>query len=395
MHHPQESISLFELNALVRSCLEQQVGGTYRVRAELSEVRLSAKGHCFVELIQKDERQHVPVAKARGVIMSDVYLLLAMDFEHITGQSLHAGLEILMQVRPTFSEVYGYSLIIDDIDPTFTLGDMARRRQEILRRLEEEGVAEMQHELQLPMVVQRIAVISSPTAAGWGDFQHQLQHNAAGYRFQVELFPAMMQGNEVEQSIISALEHIAQRQDEFDAVVIIRGGGAVSDLSGFETYELATHVVQFPLPVITGIGHQRDQTVLDLVSHLSLKTPTAVSDFLITRMDGLSQQLAQMQHALYRLCNARLQSERLRMAHLREAIGQSAQRCLMNEKHRLELLSQRIAMNDPQRILNMGYSLTLLNGRAVRRASDLKPGMRLNTHLAEGEIQSIVTEESQ
>ena len=278
-----EPITLYELNELVKETLELGMPDTYWVQAELSEVRVN-NGHCYVEFVQKDRRGSGLVAKARGNIWRNVFAILKPTFEQSTGQLFTAGIKVLVEVSISFHELYGYSLNVIDIDPSYTLGDMARKRQEILRQLQEEGVLELNKELDMPMLPRRIAVISSPTAAGYGDFSNQLMNNQGGFYFYTELFPAIMQGDGVEQSILQALDIIYSREDEFDVVVIIRGGGATSDLTGFDTYPLAAAVAQFPLPVITGIGHERDDTVLDMVSHTRVKTPTAAAEFLLDRM---------------------------------------------------------------------------------------------------------------
>ena len=273
-------LSLYELNSIVRSRIESLSAETYWVKAELSELRVS-RGHCYMEFVQKAEAGNGLVAKARGQVWANRWGLLKTYFEKTTGQALSAGMQVLVSVEPTFHELYGFSLNVIDIDPTFTLGDIARRRMEIIRQLKEEGVAEMNKELPLPRLLQRIAVISSATAAGYGDFSDQLQSNQYGLHFLTRLFPATMQGDGVEQSIISALNAIASDMDSWDIVVIIRGGGSTSDLSGFDTLALAENVAQFPLPVITGIGHERDDTVIDMVAHTRVKTPTAAAEFLI------------------------------------------------------------------------------------------------------------------
>ena len=427
-------MTLYELNSMVSQLVKTAFCDTYRVKAELSEVRVSAKGHCFIELVQKGERGNVPIAKARGVIMADVYALLKLDFEETTGQVFRSGLEVLLEVRPTFSEVYGYSLIVTDIDASYTLGDMARRRKEILDRLEKEGVADLQKELELPLLLQRIAIISSPTAAGYGDFCHQIDENEQGFRFICKLFPALMQGEETESSIIRALDRIAEEQEQWDAVVIIRGGGAVSDLCGFETYNLANHCAQFPLPIIIGIGHQRDLTVLDLVAHMHLKTPTAVGNFLISHMmttatmlDNAEQRLRKasadrvnvarqrlestatrvewffknyrtngeryLDDLFKRICQSVLGSismEKLQTEHYDKTIGTGVKNCLYVQQQRLTLLEQKMELYDPQHILRMGYSITLKNGRAVRDVSEIHPGDKLLTRLEKGEIESVV-----
>jgi len=262
-----DSLSLLELNALVRRSLEQCLPDQYWIQAELSDVRSNTTGHCYLEFVQKDPRSNNLVAKARGMIWSNIYRLLKPYFEETTGQLFASGIKVLVKVTVQFHELYGYSLTVLDIDPAYTLGDMARRRREILMQLEEEGVLTLNKELEMPVLPQRIAVISSATAAGYGDFCHQLQHNSGGFFFYTELFPALMQGNQVEESVLAALDRINDRVNEFDVVVIIRGGGATSDLSGFDTYLLAAACAQFPLPVITGIGHERDDTVLDSVAH--------------------------------------------------------------------------------------------------------------------------------
>ena len=272
-----DSLSLLELNALVRRSLEQCLPDEYWIQAELSDVRSNTTGHCYLEFVQKDPRSNNLVAKARGMIWSNIYRLLKPYFEETTGQLFASGIKVLVKVTVQFHELYGYSLTVLDIDPAYTLGDMARRRREILMQLEEEGVLTLNKELEMPVLPQRIAVISSATAAGYGDFCHQLQHNSGGFFFYTELFPALMQGNQVEESVLAALDRINDRVNEFDVVVIIRGGGATSDLSGFDTYLLAAACAQFPLPVITGIGHERDEHALG-VNVSEIEAPFELKD---------------------------------------------------------------------------------------------------------------------
>ena len=278
-------LTLFELNHLVRDVLECEMPDEYWVEAELSECHES-KGHCYMELIQKDERNATPIAKADAKCWVSKWMLIRPYFERTTGQRLHAGMKVLLKVYPQFHEAFGFSWIVTDIDPTYTLGDMARKRQEIIRQLKEEGVFDLQRELELPLFCQHIAVISSESAAGYGDFCHQLSDNPYGFQFQTQLFPAIMQGEGVSQSIISALENIYNGQ-YCDCVVIIRGGGATSDMSGFDTLSLAENVANFPLPIITGIGHDRDESILDMVSHTRVKTPTAAAAFLVDHLKGV------------------------------------------------------------------------------------------------------------
>lgn len=405
-------LSLFELNALVSDCLSQCLADDYWMQAELSDVRIHAAGHCYVEFVEKDPRGNRLVAKARGVIWNNVFALLKPMFEQATGQALVAGLKVLVNVSVSFHELYGYTLTVHDIDPTYTLGDMARRRREILKQLEEEGVLTLNKELDMPLLPQRIAVISSPTAAGYGDFCHQLAHNPYGFGFHAELFPALMQGDGVEASVLSALDAVNARMEEFDVVVIIRGGGATSDLSGFDTYMLAAACAQFPLPVITGIGHERDDTVIDAVAHTRVKTPTAAAEFLIACMkrvaerleactlrlkEGVRRRLSDERYRLY-ACSSRipvavsrrLSEARMRLLTLHKDLKRGTEATLTSGRHRLELLRQRIHDASPERMLARGYSLTLKGGRVVRRREELQPGDVIETLLADGKVVSTV-----
>ncbi|MBV4309876.1 exodeoxyribonuclease VII large subunit [Bacteroides thetaiotaomicron] len=407
-----DSLSLLELNALVRRSLEQCLPDEYWIQAELSDVRSNTTGHCYLEFVQKDPRSNNLVAKARGMIWSNIYRLLKPYFEETTGQLFTSGIKVLVKVTVQFHELYGYSLTVLDIDPAYTLGDMARRRREILMQLEEEGVLTLNKELEMPVLPQRIAVISSATAAGYGDFCHQLQHNSGGFFFYTELFPALMQGNQVEESVLAALDRINDRVNEFDVVVIIRGGGATSDLSGFDTYLLAAACAQFPLPVITGIGHERDDTVLDSVAHTRVKTPTAAAELLIHRitesadhLEELSARLQQGAYALLEQEGRRLEMIQTRISNLvhrkltdarfallaaGKDLAQATQTLLSRHRHRLELLQQRVADASPDKLLSRGYSITLKDGKAVTDAASLNPGDQLVTRLAKGSFTSEV-----
>ncbi len=407
-----ESLSLYELNALVRRGLEQSMPGEYWIQAELSDVRTNASGHCYLEFVQKDARGDKLVAKARGMVWSNIYRLLKPYFEETTGQAFTSGIKVLVKVSVQFHELYGYSLTVLDIDPAYTLGDMARRRKEILRQLEEEGVLTLNKELEMPLLPQRVAVVSSVTAAGYEDFCHQLRHNAYGFYFRAELFPAVMQGEQVEESVLSALDRINARLSEFDVVVIIRGGGATSDLSGFDTYMLAAACAQYPLPIIVGIGHERDDTVLDFVAHTRVKTPTAAAELLISRMLETAYHLEELSAHLRQSALSLLEQERRRLAAVRERIPSLAARqlsearlsllavskdmakaslsLLTRQAHRLELLKQRIEDASPDKLLKRGYSITLKDGKVVKDASALKEGDSLVTRLSKGEVHSVV-----
>lgn len=408
----QQVLSLFELNRFVKQALHNHLPDTYWVQAELSDVRSNSSGHCYLEFVQKDTGGNHLIAKARGTIWSNIFKMLKPYFEQETGQQFASGIKVLVQVSVEFHELYGYSLTVLDIDPTYTLGDMARRRREIILRLEEEGVLTMNKELDMPLAPQRIAVISSATAAGYGDFCDQLKNNPYGLSFQTKLFPAIMQGERVEESIISALESVYQELDEWDVVVLIRGGGATSDLSGFDTYNLAANCAQFPLPIITGIGHERDETVLDIVAHTRVKTPTAAAEHLIACLYETAMRLEDYATRVVNKIEERLNWENNRLNRLSERIPMNVRMCLqaghyavkgiqhridvalqerlLKEKHRLQLLEHQVRTASPEHLLKRGYSITLLDGRAVTDISMLKEGDVVTTRYAKGESQSVI-----
>ena len=421
----EKRLTLYELNSLVREVLECEMPDEYWVEAELSECREHG-GHCFIELIEKDDRSNTPVARASAKCWRQTWLMVKPYFERTTGQPLRAGMKVLLKVYAQFHEAFGFSWIVSDIDPTYTLGDMARRRQEIIRQLKEEGIFDLQRELQLPLFTQRIAVISAATAAGYGDFCRQLEDNDYGFRFETTLFPAVMQGEQVEASVIDALNAIYRIHTSagsaitpadspagpFDCVVILRGGGATADLSGFDTLALAENVAQFPLPIITGIGHDRDESILDMVSHTRVKTPTAAAAFLIDHLRHVLNRIEQAETTLSRLVSASLSRHQQRVATLATLIPTLALRLLSNGQHRIELLESRLPVAierrltaqkhridslalmlqgfDPQLLLSRGYSITLHNGRAVRDASLLQPGDEIETRVEKGTIKSTV-----
>ena len=428
-----KTITLYELNSLVRQTIEIGLPKSYWVEAEISELRENG-GHCYLELIEKDKRYNTPIAKASARCWRQTWGMVKPYFENTTGQQLRAGMKVLIEVYAHFHEAYGFSWIISDIDPNYTLGDMARKRQEIIKRLKEEGVFDLNKQLDLPLFSQRIAVISSKSAAGYGDFANQLYGNQYGYYFEAELFAATMQGEDVERSIIKALNAINDRCDDFDCVVIIRGGGATSDMSGFDALELAENVANFPLPIITGIGHDRDECILDMVSHTRVKTPTAAAALLIDnlhtaerRIDDARQRIANLtsrkmeveklrlsrlaerlpalfgsvkdkqearlnilQERLFRLAEIRLSNCENIVGQLEKKISLTAEHLLMVEKHRLELLEGRAQNLDPQLLLRRGYSITLVGGKALRDPSQVKQGDKIETRLEKGTIISTI-----
>lgn len=429
------ALSLYELNNLVRSTLTYSLEDSYWIQAELNEVRIN-NGHCYVELIQKSTVGNQIIAKAKGVIWANRFKVLKPYFESTTHQTFANAIKVLIEVSVQFHELYGYSLVIQDIDPTYTLGDLALHRQKILQRLEEEGVLNLNKELTLPLLTKRIAVISSDTAAGYGDFCNQLVHNPHHFFFETTLFQSIMQGDGIEQSMLVALDRILDRRDDFDAVVIIRGGGASSDLAGFDNYLLAAACAQFPLPIITGIGHERDETLLDLVAHTCVKTPTAAAEFLISHMERAEEALLQLKEhlhhsiidrlsfekrrlndATYRLPSATLyrlryehhqlqnlsssipntaykhiEHSRQRVTILEQRLKGNAQSLLARKKHQIELIAQKIQLGSPENLLAKGYSLTLINGKKVKDVSQLKTGDTITTVYAKGKTLSTITD---
>ena len=415
-------LSLRQLNLMVRDAIEDALPDEYWVEAELSECRENS-GHCYMELIEKDEDSNTPVARASAKCWRQTWMMVKPYFERTTGQPLRAGMKVLLKVYAQFHEAYGFSWIVSDIDPTYTLGDMARKRQEIIRQLKEEGVFNLQRELHIATFAKRIAVISSQHAAGYGDFLRQLEDNEYGFRFEVTLFPAIMQGEQVEQSIIAALNQIYELQNNqlslfssltshFDCVVILRGGGATADLSGFDTLALAENVAQFPIPIITGIGHDRDESILDMVSHTRVKTPTAAAAFLIDHLRRVWERITNAEASINQYVSERLRYQQQRISQLATLIPTLALQRLSDSKHRIEMTESRLPVAierrladkkhrierlsillqgfDPQLLLKRGYSITLHNGKAIHDPSLLKDGDEIETRVEKGMIKSTV-----
>ena len=432
-----KTLSLSELNSLVADVINTTMSRSYWVEAELSEVREN-RGHCYMELIEKNENSNVPIARASAKCWSNIWSAIKPYFIRITGQQIRAGMKVMLQVHAQFHPQYGFSWIVDDINPEYTMGDMMRKRQEIIRQLKEEGVYDLQKELSLPLFAQRIAVISSATAAGYGDFCNQLENNELGLYFHVELFPAIMQGDNVESSIIASLNHINNREEEFDCVVIIRGGGATADLSGFDTLGLAENVANFPLPIITGIGHERDESILDMVSYQRVKTPTAAAAYLINYLTSTLIRVENAQSTIIDYVKKALEIENMRIKHigaqipvlfsivrtkqearleslfqrlftaskelmkqsdflllsLQQRVQPAVRGRLSSEHHRLDVLEHRARLLDPTLLLKRGYSITLHNGKAIHNANDLKIGDTITTLLEIGQIESKVEKPS-
>lgn len=408
----QAAISLYELNNLVRGVIANTFSQSFWILAEMSDVRVAQNGHCYLEFIEKDSKNRNIIAKARGSIWANVFRLLKAYFESETGQAFSSGLKVLVQVSVEFHELYGYSLNVHNIDPTYTLGDQARNRALILKQLEEEGVLTLNKELELPTITNRIAVISSPTAAGYEDFCNQLENNPDGFVFYTHLFPAIMQGERTEESIISALDRVYEHADKFDAVIIIRGGGATSELSSFDSYLLAANCAQFPLPVITGIGHERDDTVLDIVAHTRAKTPTAVAEFLIKRIQSAAINMYELQEAIITSTNRKITEESVSLNTLAthfsyltkdytkdqlnkisvftERLKSLTKKVIVDEKHRLTNQEQFLKLISPENILKKGYTLTIRDNKIVKNSAELKEGDTITNRFFDGDVISIV-----
>ena len=429
-HH----FSLRQLNLMVRDAVETQLPDEYWVEAELSECR-ERGGHCYMELIQRGENTNTTVARASAKCWRNRWMPLKSLFLRVAGQPLAGGMKVMLRVKADFHENFGFSWIVSDIDPTFTLGDMARKRAEIVRILKEEGIFDDNRNLPFPLFAQRIAVISSATAAGYGDFCRQLEENEYGYHFHAVLFAATMQGERVEESIVDALSMVNERLEEFDCVVITRGGGATTDLSGFDALQLARIVAQFPLPVITAIGHDRDESVLDQIANVRVKTPTAAAAFLIDHLRRVDERIDEARTQIVQQVQQRIQDEKARLAltttrifslftvvktqgeanlqRLYQRIAHGAThrlevarhrldmlqanlqplvaRKLSEEQHRMQLMGQRLSALDPQRVLQRGYSITMCNGKALTKVEQLAEGQQIVTRLADGSFTSVVS----
>jgi exodeoxyribonuclease VII large subunit len=429
-----EALTLLDLNQLVRNRLRREFPDSYWIQAEISECKEHYSGHCYLELVQKRENSESLCAKARATIWANTWANLKPAFEQQTGTQLQAGQKVLVEVSVDFHELYGFSLVIRDIDAAYTIGDLSLRRQQVIKQLTEDGVFELNKELEWPVLPKRIAVVSSPSAAGYEDFMDQLHHNDFGFHFMTAFFPATMQGDSAADSIVNALNNIQASEQEFDVVVIIRGGGATTDLRCFDEYELCYYCAQYPLPLLTGIGHDRDSSVLDLVAHTSVKTPTAAAEHLIdclsseafrldANLDKLQQRVTQLLETYKRklqanterlrrttsdgLHRANLQVERNHAELYRRAnqfvlvrrqdadlktarLNHRVQTLLDQQKHRLGMLESRLEMVSPEIMIKKGFSLTLHKGKILKSIQDLKPGAEIQTRLKDGVIYSII-----
>lgn len=402
----RKTITLSQLQRQVKQTLTEQFALPVWVSAEISELKVNYAGHCYLELIEKGEEDAVPKAQARATIWRNRYPHVSSYFEAETGQPLTAGIRILAQVLVSYHELYGFSLQINDIDPAFTLGEMERQKNATIRRLQEEGVWEMNRQVELPAVVQRLAVVSSAKAAGFQDFINELKKSR--YAFQTTLFEAVMQGLSAEESIIDALGRVADRMEQFDAVVIVRGGGSQSDLSCFNAYRLSTHVAQFPLPVLTGIGHDKDQSVVDMVAASPHKTPTAVAAWLVERManlegwlEGAATQLHEttlrhlreaalslerMSGELHRTTKETLLTEQLKLNHHALQLPDRVADFLARQRMRLEQAEKLTESRSPRHILQLGFAIVRSEGRVLKTTSEVAEATSIEIELNDGTI---------
>ncbi|MCL1942492.1 MAG: exodeoxyribonuclease VII large subunit [Candidatus Azobacteroides sp.] len=405
-------LSLSEVNALVKNVIRGNFPDLYWIRVEISEMKINASGHCYLEFVEKDPYSGYLLAKAQGRIWGNTFRMLRLYFEKETGQTFKAGLKVLIRVSIDFHEIYGYSLTVSDIDPAFTLGDLMQQRAAVLKQLEADGVLTLNRELTLPSLPKRIAVISSETASGYEDFVNQLKSNGGRFNFYVKIFPALMQGIQTEESVIGALNNIYDEYEQFDVVVIIRGGGAVSDLNCFDGYLLAANCAQFPLPIITGIGHEKDNSVVDMVAHTRVKTPTAAAEFLIDKMVEAENNLLSVENAVFQCADKRLVFEKnrlmsvcskiplymtqmhakykLQLERISRNIQASVENYFIRQKHQLQLSEQVLKSASPEHILKKGYTLTLKDGKIIKSATGLQKGERITTRFYDGNIESVV-----
>lgn len=407
---PEDKRTLSALLAQVKEALVDKLPKQYWIVGEILDLHENRNGHCYLELIEKHPENDSLLARAKATIWASRYSMLRPFFESSTNTRLKSGIKLLCRVSVEFHPQYGFSLNITDIDPAYTLGDLARKKQEVISRLRKEGVFDMNQELPFPEVPQRIAVISSESAAGYGDFMDTLQTNSQGFRFSATLFPAVMQGEDAPGSIIAALDKVHESEANFDCVALIRGGGSKADLESFNHYDLAYFITQFPLPVITGIGHERDESVADMVAAKGLKTPTAVAEFLVDQLLSFEFRLSGLYDRLAALVKGKTQGHlsqierygadlvhltRGMLLKLSEQLGQ-ADLFLRKElevqfarrKDHLSLLEKRTELVNPMNILKRGYSMTLKDGIAITSIKDIKRGSIIETRLHDGSIVS-------
>ncbi len=386
----KEHISLLELLERIKGTIEKQINTQLWIKAEISDIKNHSAGHCYLELVDTGENNGEVEGRAQGIIWSSVYKILRPYFETTTGYQLARGMHILVKAQVQFSTLYGLSLIISDINPSFTIGEIEIERQKNILRLKQEGMFEMNKELELPKLPRRFAVISSESAAGYLDFIKHLHENEYGFKFYTKLFEAPMQGENAPSGIISAMDEVANTGNYFDALIILRGGGSQQDLRCFDDYELATNIAQFPLPVITGIGHEQDFHIADMVANTSLKTPTAIANFIIDIFSSEETYIASVAARLSLSLRTRIASEENQLSRASDSIFNLCKGRLNLETYKINLLEQNIKLNNPLSLLEKGYSLVLKNGVKIKNASELREGDDIELIMQKGTIECLV-----
>ena len=379
-----ESLTLLELNRRIASLVVTPSTQNVWVTAELSDVSVRG-GHCYMELLQKDPANGTTLAKARAAIWANNFRVIRSDFYASTGQDFTTGLKVMVRVSVSMHPVYGMSMVINAVNPDYTMGDILRRRKEILAKLESEGIADINKSLCWPEPALRIAVISSPEAAGYGDFMNQIVGNSLRLRFDIKLFPAIMQGERTAQSVINALSVIESEQQRWDGVVIIRGGGATSDLLGFENYDLAAKVASFPLPVIVRTALQYLTGCKEQLSQFEGRIPTLP----LAALERAKSKTDRYAAALQQLAFKRLQPQISRLDTIASSLGLAVSNTIGLRRSRLDALNRLLEALSPQATLRRGYSITRYNGEAVTSADAIPQGEVLTTTLADGQITSV------
>ena len=376
MNYIDKRLTLQELNSMVARAVASAMPASCWVMAEIGELTEHPSGHCYMELCQKDEHSNALIARAKAMVWSNVYRMLKPYFETTAGCALQQGIKVLLSVRPIFHELYGYSLQVVDIEPSYTLGEVEQHRRATMQQLIDDGVAGMNRELPLPLLPRRLAVVSAEKAAGLQDFVQHIAHNPHGFCITHELFAATMQGDGAERSIIEALGAINDERHRFDAVVIVRGGGAHTDLACFDSYNLAMHVAQFPLPVIAGIGHDKDQSVVDMVAHTSVKTPTAVAEFILSRFTAAQRAQGELIQRLASAAHGLVQRERSTVAEHERAVAMLSTSMLRHNRavvdmraNQLPALLGRQLAQDKARLVAIERSAAVAGRAALMGAS--------------------------
>ena len=385
-------VGLLALQEQVKRHLEDAFLESVWLQAEISELKQNPSGHCYLTLVEKDSRSNALLARASAVVWASTWRMVKPYFETQTGRSLEPGMSVLVRVQVSYSVLYGLSLVIYDIDPSFTVGELELARQRTIARLDEEGMMDMNGQLPLPLLPRRLAVVSSPTAAGWRDFRRHLEGNEYGFQFRLQLFPAVMQGDAAPASIIAALDAVAGQADAFDAVLVLRGGGGAMDLVCFDDYDLAVNVAQFPLPVLTAIGHDHDYHIIDMVAHTYVKTPTALADWLLDRFAGEAWRLDTLVQRLHLAVRTHATAQQGALDALKLRLLHAVLDRYADALHALDLLERRIEAADPRSALDRGFLIALKNGRRAATASAFIPADRLTLMFRDGLLEATVNQ---